>query len=121
MKQKRIEYTVSGLDDYLSIYNGMFGLTRTETQILSEFIKVHLALKKTSLQINPFATEMKRIVAIRLGKDNYHTLNTYIKALSDKGAIIRGPGGYRIHPYLIPEGEQEIIITLKRGKKIRHK
>lgn len=113
MSQKVIRFKISNPEHYLRLFNGIYALTLSERKVLAEFILVYLTIKKMDLKINPFSTDMKKRVARRLGKDNFHSLNTYIKALADKKAITKIKGGYRINPHLIPGGEDEVVFRIK--------
>ncbi len=113
MNQKIIRFKISNPEHYLRLFNGIYGLTLSERKVLAEFILVHLTITRMNLDINPFSTDMKKRVARRLGKDNFYSLNTYIKALADKKAIKRIKGGYEINSHLIPGGEDEVIFRIK--------
>jgi len=112
MRRKELSMSASSPENFIKIFNGHFELTHAEVAVLSQFMLVHLALKKARIQVNAFSTDMKKRVARRMGKSNYHTLNTYIKALADKGAITKIEGGYAFHEWLEPTGEREILIKL---------
>lgn len=113
MKSKTITYRVRSPEDYLTILNGIYNLTQAEVAVLAEFIKIHLTLKAADIQVNAFSIDMKKRAARRLGKPNFNTLNTYIKALADKGAIRKISGGYEVHPDLMPGGEDVIVFKIK--------
>lgn len=113
MNQKIIRFKISKPEHYLRLFNGIYNLTLSERNVLSEFIRVYLALKEAGSDMNPFSTIMKKRVARRLGKDNFNSLNTYIQALGTKKAITRVKGGYKINPHLIPGGEDEIVFRIK--------
>lgn len=108
------KYTVKIADtkDYIEFYNGIFKLSPTEIEILSEFVDIYNSLRGSSLNINPFSTEMKKKVAENLGRDDFNTLNNYIKSLCDKGAIYHTTDGYGIHHMLIPMNEQKVEFKL---------
>jgi len=110
---KRIQIPVNGIRDYVELFNGLFQLTKSEVNILTEFIRCYLTLKKNSRDENAFSTEMKKKVAERLNRDDFNTLNTYIKRLKDKQAISKTKSGYKINPILIPTDDNKIQIELK--------
>lgn len=113
MSEKRLRLKVNTIEEYLSIFDGIFNLTETEKTILGEFIKVEKTLDRNRLDINPFSTDMKKKVSDRLGRDDFNTLNNYIKNFKDKKAILSTDDGYRINPVLMPkENESRIIINL---------
>ena len=113
MKQKIIKFKIGNPEHYLRLFNGSYNLTLSERKVLSEFVRVHLALQKAGSDMNPFATVFKKRVAKRLGKKNFNSLNTYLKAISDKGAITRVQGGYKINSNLIPGGEDEVVFKIR--------
>ena len=115
MKSKIVKVRFSTVEHYIRLFNGIYDLTQSEIRVLGQFVLVYLNLQKINSDKNPFSKEMKQLVAKRLGKDNYHTLNTYIKALADKGAIKKEDTGYGINPHLIPTGESEIIFRIKKN------
>ena len=109
---KKFNITIADTKDYIETFNGIFGLSDTEMQVLAEFVDIYLSLKNSSLNINPFSTDMKKKVAEKLGRDDFNTLNNYIKSLKEKQAISKSVGGYQIHPLLIPMGEQKVEFNL---------
>lgn len=112
MKEKIYNVKVSDTKDYISAFNGIFNLSNTEMEVLAEFVDLFRHLHKSSLNINPFSTEMKKKVAKRLGRDDFNTLNNYIKSLKEKGAISETIDGYKIHTMLIPLGEQSVKFNI---------
>lgn len=81
----------------------MFGLTDEEVRILAEFIRLrHELMEKGDTIPDVFNAYNKKIVAKRLGKDNFHTLNNYIKSMKDKSALTKKEGVYHIHKMLTP-------------------
>lgn len=115
MSQKRIKVRINSIEDYMSLFDGIFSLTDTEKEILGAFVKMKVAIDKSDSDDNPFSTESKKKVAKVLGRENFNTLNTYIKRLKDKGVIQNTVDGYKIHPAIMPQGEQRIIFELNRG------
>ena len=83
-----------------------------EMDIFIAFVIVHLHIKKNKLLTNPFSTEMKKRVASYLGKEDFNTLNVYIKRLHEKGVIHKLDDGYEIDGRFIPEQEQRVIFEL---------
>lgn len=111
-KQKRIKVPIRNTAHYVRLFNGMFKLTDTEIEIISAFIDEYRAVK---YQVPPISTPMKKKVADRLGRDNFNTLNQYIKNLVKKRAIIKKGGGddYIINPALIRnDKETEVVFIL---------
>lgn len=109
---KKYSVKINRTEDYIDIFNGIFKLSKTEKEILAEFIDVYLSLRTSSLNINPFSTDMKKRVAKRLDRDNFNTLNNYIKKLCEKKAISPTTDGYEINAMLIPQNEDRIEFHL---------
>ena len=110
---KKITVPINNLRQYIELFNGIFNLTDSEIRILTEFLRVHLSLKNANRDENAFCTKMKKRVAKELDRDNFNSLNTYIKRLKDKGAIKPTNEGYEIHRILVPTNDNKIQITLK--------
>lgn len=106
---------VTSVEDYLQIFRGMFALTDEEVRILAEFIRLRYELMTpTNQDPDVFNAYNKKIVATRLGKKNFHTLNNYIKSIKDKSAISKNWGIYQIHKMLLPAmGIPEETVILK--------
>lgn len=109
---KQINVSITTLRDYAELLNPLFGLTDTELEVLGGFIKAKVAIDKSNLDVNPFSTEVKKEVAEDLGREDFNTLNTYIKRLKDKNAIIPNQEGYQIHPAFIPDGSGKILFNI---------
>ena len=111
---KRIKVPINSIRDYIELFNGLFGLTESEIEVLSEFIRMDLSLQNSGKDdVNPFTTDIKKRVAENLERDNFNTLNTYIKRLKDKKAISPTNEGYEINRILIPTNDDKIEIQLK--------
>ena len=107
---KNLSLNIGSTYNYIRIFNGLMELTDTEARILAEFIDVKMSLEKAGMEdISPFSTDMKKRVANNLGRDDFNTLNNYIKNFSDKGAIKKIDGRYYINPILVPTGNNELI------------
>jgi hypothetical protein len=113
MKRKVIPVRIKHPKHYLRLFNGIYNLTASERDVLAEFLLVHITLTRLDSKVNAFSAIMKKKVAKRMGKKDFNSLNTYIKAIADKGAITKIDGGYRIHPHLVPGGEDEIVFKIK--------
>ena len=112
--EKRVKIKVNTVRKYLALFNGIFKLTPKEQEVLAVFISIHKKLIEKEVQLNAFSTEMKKEAADTLGKDDFNTLNIYIKRLSDKKAITKTPDGYKIHRLLVPNDETHITFELVR-------
>lgn len=111
--EKKLRVPVKSTRGYVSIFNFLFNLTKVEIEILAEFIDLYVELSKSSININPFSTDMKKRVAKSLGRKDFNTLNNYIKSLQDKGAIEADNSGYKIKNILIPMNEEAIVFKIK--------
>lgn len=113
--KKKINVNADNTTKYLQLFNGMFDLTDMELTVLATFIDVHERVEEAGLDVGPFSTEIRKQVAKELGRDDFTTLNNYIKKLADKKAILRKDKGYSIHPFLKPLGEDQIVFVLTTG------
>lgn len=89
---------------YLQVFNGILELTQKELAVLAEFID-------TGDHNDLCDIETKKIVAERVGLEDFNTLNNYIKRLKDKGAI--GKRGSKYYPtsFLVPKSKITIQIN----------
>lgn len=113
MKQKKIGVRIKSTAHYIKLFNGVFNLTDTEIKILGAFIDEHRKIEEAGLDMNMFATPLKKKVAKNLGRGDFNTLNNYIKSMHDKKILTKVVDGYEVVPQLIPEGEEEIVFRLK--------
>jgi len=109
MEEKELEIQIEDTYNYIRLFNGLMDLTDMEMTILAEFIDLKRSLDAAGVDVNVFSTEMKKKVAQRLGRDDFNTLNNYIKNFADKGATYKVSDGYKINPILIPTGNKEKI------------
>lgn len=109
MEEREFEIPIKDTYNYIRLFNGLMDLTDMEMTILAEFIDLKRSLDKAGVTVNPFSTEMKKKVAERLGRDDFNTLNNYIKNFADKGATRKVDDGYEINELLIPTGGKEKI------------
>lgn len=87
----------------------MFKLTDKEIEVLTEFIKVYQEFK----EVDVFTSEFKKLIAKRLGMENFNILNIYIKNLVGKQALLRGKT-YKINPVLLmKEGQTGVEFQWK--------
>jgi|GEM_PF-2157485 len=113
MTEKKTTVKIKTTFQYVQLMNGIFGLTDTEIKVLAAFIDKQKQLKASNIDINVFCTEIKKQVAERLGRDNFNTLNNYIKRMHDKKAIRKIDSGYEIHWLLVPNNEKEVVFKIK--------
>jgi hypothetical protein len=115
-QEKKIHIPIQTVEDYLQIHRGIFSLTDEECRVLAEFIRIQAHIQQNNLLINPFSTEMRKLASKNLKRDNYHTLNNYIKSLKDKKALNEVEGGYEVHRILLPstlQGEEIIHLSVR--------
>jgi hypothetical protein len=82
-------------------------------EVLAAFVELYLRLRTGGVQVNAFSSDMKKNVAEKLGMSDFNHLNVYIQRLADKKAITRVDGGYTINPWLIHQGEREVVFRLR--------
>jgi hypothetical protein len=113
MKGKKTRVRIGSTAQYIQLLNGIFYLTDMEIRILAMFIDTHKKVTDAGLDINAFSTEMKKKVAERLGRENFNTLNNYIKSMHDKKAIVKTSEGYDVQNLLIPDSDEFITFKLE--------
>lgn len=113
---KKIPVKLSNFKNYISLFDGIFGLTDKEKEVLVGFIKMKIFLDNKDIDENPFNADRKKQVAKMLGRDNFNTLNNYIMRLKNKQAISKVEEGYEISPVLMPQGEKKIVFNLIRDE-----
>src|SRR5690554_1661937 len=114
--RKKITIPIKNSYDYIRKMNGFFNLTEKESFILSKFVDKHDELVST--KIDPFSSQIKRIIADDIDIDDYTQINVYIKRLKDKGAIRKDHGSYIINPLLrLYKDEEGVDITWQIKKK----
>lgn len=113
-KAKKIKAKADTTFKYLQLLNGILRLTDKEMSILADFIDLYKKIKDAGLDISPFSTENKKKVAEMQGREDFNTLNHYIKKLNEKGVIELKNGKYQIREFLIPGDEDEIVFVLKK-------
>lgn len=117
--RRDIKVPIKTTEQYVTLMTGILRLTGkqltdTEIQILSTFIDVEKEIQQKGLPFNTFSTEMKKEVSRRLMRDDFNTLNNYIKSFHDKGIIKKTDEGYEILPILIPGTEGGVCFMFKR-------
>lgn len=105
---------------YLSIMNGLLGLTSKELEVLTAIFEIRDLDNRTM----PFLTDSEKN-HLTLGTEGRktlqrkltitkHNLNNYFKALKDKGAIVEGKEGLELRTGLfIPKQAGSIVFNLK--------
>lgn len=89
------------LEDFLTVINGIVGLSKMEIKVLSEFIKIKYTLPDGFTLFSP---DSRRIVRNSLAISEAN-LNNYISALKIKGALTENS----INPTLVPEKDTRSI------------
>lgn len=92
----------------ISLWNGIFNLTKKELEVLSQLIT---AEEKTSTG-NHASKENKKLAATALSIKDYNTLNNYIKKLKDKKALTLTNNCYKLHP-LLNTSTTDVHINIK--------
>lgn len=120
-KSKNLKVKVKSYYNYIQIFNGYIDLTHQEIRVLAEFCKLYKKYFNTEDDFTPnvFSREMKAQVAKNLGYSSPDSLNNYVKAFKDKGAIRPfskqdKSKGYYIISLLIPGNEDQIVINLEK-------
>lgn len=117
MSNRKIIVPIKSTEDYLTLFDFIYNFTDVEKEILARFIHYQQKINESSTDINAFSTPIKKRVAEDLNREDFSTLNTYIKRLKDKRAIDQVNNGYVIHPYLIPKGVNTLTIEMQWQKK----
>lgn len=94
-KSKTLKINVNSTFKFLQVFNGILDLTKKEMLILS--MLVDLSETKDLCSVTN-----KKLVAAKLGIEDYNTLNNYVKRLKDKKAIRKTKDGYELSPSLTP-------------------
>lgn len=105
VKTKSEEFVYS----YLKLVNAFMDLTELELKVLSEFVKVYLDLRNTSMSEDKkwkttFNSTSRKTVQENLGFKDRSNIDQYIKKLKEKGVLINSNGNthFMIHPRAIP-------------------
>lgn len=91
----------------LSVVNCLFGMTDTELDIATLFLKSYLNGDK------PFSVEGKRAIALTMGKDEYLFLNMYLSKLKTKHVISSTKNNYTFHPIIKQLADKPTTLTFK--------
>ena len=109
MNKKRITVSIDTTYKYLQIWNGIFGMTNKELEILTAFIDV----QNITEEVNLCSVLNKKAVAGNVGIKDYNTLNNYIKRFKDKGILLKNNNTYKLNSLLSPETDK-VEITIHR-------
>ena len=98
------------IEDYLLLLNGLLKLTGTEIKVLAAFIEYDNRVCASH--------EARKVVAESLKMKNVAVLNNYVKALKDKGCIVKdAPGKYSYNPIVNPrQNVNSIEFVLNVGE-----
>tara|TARA_R100000030_G_scaffold58753_1_gene44138 strand:+ start:766 stop:1077 length:312 start_codon:yes stop_codon:yes gene_type:complete len=89
----------------ISVWNGIFDLTKKELLVLS-------ALIDSTVDSNIVSASTKKDAAKIVGITDFNTLNNYVKRLKDKKALLYNNKKYSLHPLLQKENSNvQIVIT----------
>lgn len=98
---KKIQVTISTLEEYISIHKGVYRLTDKECTILAAILK-HFPDGK-------FGKFDKKLICSTLNETNSY-LNVYIERMLKNQVIIPIVSGYQVTSGLIPQGEDATLI-----------
>jgi len=104
---KNISFSIDKPKDYLKLFNGFFELTDKELDVLFAFFVYSVKTKEY-----PFSKDIKDDISESLNLTNKSSINTYIKRIKDKGAIVKKGNKYYLHPIVQPPIETEILFTI---------
>lgn len=113
MPEQTFKIKVSNQYQYLQLLNGIFRLTEMELRVLALFAEEQHAITTNNLPLNAFSPDVKKRVADKLNKDDFNTLNNYIKRLKDKKVIKEIEGGYQIPDRFILGDTTKVIFKIK--------
>lgn len=112
MKEVNVKIRKEGGIRYIDLFNGLFGLTSRELDVLEMFIKADRNIKRKGIPLHFLDTPIRKIIEKNLELKN---VAVYVKGLRDKKAIIKGKDGKEvIHPILLDDGSDEIVVKLNR-------
>lgn len=127
-KSKKLKLKIQSYYNYIQIFNGYLNLTHQEIRVLSEFCRIYCSYidgGETEFTPNVFSRDVKAQVSRKLGYTSPDSLNNYIKAFKDKGAIKpmqnSDTTGYYIIPMLVPGNEDQIVFTLDKPEQSKLK
>ena len=107
---EHIKVSVTSPYQYISFWNGVFNLTKTELQVLSLLITINESNEFKNL----CQSDNKKAVAIAMGIKDHNTLNNYIKRLKDKKAIELKDSVYKLNKLLKSNDGGETTVTVYR-------
>lgn len=93
----------------ISIWNGIFDLTKKELEVLSNLIDAEELLQTDNIA----DIENKKIAAVNMGISDYNTLNNYIKKFKDKKVISKSDNNYKLNSFLNPETDS-VTVNIKK-------
>ena len=89
----------------ISVWNGIFDLTKKELLVLA-------ALIDSTIDSNIVSAATKKDAANIIGITDFNTLNNYVKRLKEKKALLYNDKKYSLHPLLLENNNNvQIIIT----------
>jgi hypothetical protein len=110
--KKRITVRIDTTHKYIRLWNGLFNLTKKELEILAAFVDANRSFEKKLK--NACSVEIKKLVAAKLGIEDYNTLNNYVKRFKKKGVILKKGKYYSLNKLLDPE-TSSVEILIKYG------
>lgn len=101
---KTLQINVDSTLKYLQVFNGILELTNKELEILALLVDLGEGEDLCSMH-------NKTVVAKELNISDPNSLNSYVKRLKDKNAIVNTPTGYKLHKTLQKYPESIIKIN----------
>jgi len=99
MKQ-RLTIKANTTFKYMKLWNGVFDLTHTELRVLASMVDNSERLNGGESISTP---AVKKAVAADMNREDFNTLNNYVKKIKDKGAIFKQGNRYVLHRLLNPK------------------
>ena len=104
---KTLHIKVDSTLKYLQVFNGILELTNKELEVLSLLIDLGEGDDLCSMG-------NKTIVAKQMNIEDPNALNSYVKRLKDKKAIIQTKDGYKLNKAIQKHPESLIKITVEQ-------
>tara|TARA_R100001440_G_scaffold7949_1_gene15376 strand:+ start:1915 stop:2268 length:354 start_codon:yes stop_codon:yes gene_type:complete len=95
----------------ISIWNGIFDLTKKEIEVLANLIDA----ESITMTGNIADLKNKQAAARAMGISDYNTLNNYIKRLKDKKVLVLSDNSYTLHT-LLNSDTTHVEIQINNGR-----
>jgi hypothetical protein len=101
---------------YLGIWNSVYELTKKDSEVLKEIIKVQVCLKEKGLEKLLFSQEFNKRYKDKVGI-NAQSLSNYKKRLLKAKALVEKDGYITVSPFLLPVEELTFVFHGVEQKK----